>query len=120
MEKGVMTDLGTLAGGKGYSEPVAINNKGQVIGYTANTRGGSSAFVWQKGVMTELKPLPGAKSVYISAINKKGQVVGTSGFPDINVNPDLQGNLPKFRATLWNTKNLSINNIPLVFPFYFP
>jgi probable HAF family extracellular repeat protein len=103
-QQGVMTDLGTLADGKGYSEPVAINNRGQVIGYTTNAHGGSSAFVWQKGVMTELKPLPGAKYVVISAINKRGQIVGASGFPDINFNSDLQGNLPKFRATLWNTR----------------
>jgi probable HAF family extracellular repeat protein len=102
-QKGVMTDLGTLGGS--YSEPVAINNKGQVIGYATNASGEIRAFLWRKGVMTELKPLPGAKSVYLSAINNKGQIVGASGFPEIDFNNGLKdGDLPNFRATLWNTR----------------
>lgn len=108
-QKGVMTDLGILGGpfsNHPKIDPIAINNKGQVIGYSTEDHGIGQrrAFLWQKGVMTELKPLPGASSAYIGAINNKGQIVGASGFPDINLNPDFNGDLPDFRATLWNSK----------------
>jgi len=68
---GVMTDLGTLGGM--HSVAYAINNRGQVVG-GSNRTGDSSvgAFVWQKGVMTDL----GGGNSFALGINDRGQVVG--------------------------------------------
>ena len=53
-----LTDLGTLGGT--YSQAVAINEAGQVIGnssYLADDADLQHAFVWQGGVMTDLGTL---------------------------------------------------------------
>jgi len=81
-DSGVMTDLGTLGGT--YSTPFAFNNTGkaineagQVIGYSTITGNTSyHAFVWNSGVMADLT-LGGSYS-FPTAINEAGQVVGQS------------------------------------------
>ena len=51
-----MTDLGTLGGS--YSYPMAINEAGQIIGYSGTAGNAEQhAFVWQGGVMTNLGTL---------------------------------------------------------------
>ncbi len=78
-ENGRMIDLGTL-GGKS-SQARAINERGQVIGYsTTTTDGGWStrhAFLWENGRMIDLGTL-GGKSSEAVAINDRGHVVGHS------------------------------------------
>lgn len=77
--KGVITDLGILAG-KTHSVATGINNAGQVVGNSAEEFLESPrAFLWQKGVMTDLGTLPGAATSTARGINEAGQVVGTSG-----------------------------------------
>ena len=57
-EQGVLTDLGTL-GGIG-SEANAINDAGQVVGWTEVTGlAHPRPFLWERGVMTDLGTLPG-------------------------------------------------------------
>ena len=73
-----VTDLGTLPGGSGsYAE--AINNNGQVVGYSYI--GGDSVchpFLWQSGSgMLDLGTLGGSYSI-AEGINNLGQVVGMS------------------------------------------
>lgn len=68
-----MTDLGTLPGSTS-STATAINDSGQVVGYSGN-----HAFFWDNGVMTDLGTLPGDTSSTATAINNSGQVVGSSG-----------------------------------------
>ena len=88
-----MVNLGNLGGtGQfGGNAALAINNQGQVIGQsdlpgdTAN-----HAFLWQKGVMTDLGTLPGDFLSGPQAINDKGAVVGLSIDSDFNL-----------RAFLW-------------------
>jgi len=41
-----MTDLGTLGGN--FSGPVAINDRGQVVGYSTTASGELHAFLWEK------------------------------------------------------------------------
>lgn len=82
-----VTDLGTL-GSNSITYPMAINNAGQVVGYTRTTsaftapwRSGNHAFLWQNNTMTDLGSLGGT---YKSAlgINNLGQVVGFSQTQD--------------------------------------
>src|SRR5207245_9209115 len=49
-------NLGTLPGGR-VSFAIAINDAGQVVG---TSEGGSGAFLWQNGIMTDLGTLGGA------------------------------------------------------------
>jgi probable HAF family extracellular repeat protein len=67
---GTMTDLGTLGGN--YSRGNAINLSGQVVG-SADTKTGSSSFLWNGKTMTSLS------GIGAYGINDSGQIVGTCG-----------------------------------------
>lgn len=71
-ENGHMTLLGSPG-----SIAVGINNQGQVIGQSAAADGTTHGYVWQDGQTTDLGTLPGFQFGRVSAINNKGQVVGT-------------------------------------------
>jgi len=74
---GGMTDLGTLPGDN-LSIAWGINERGQVVGQSIGA-GGSRAFIWQDGVMTDLNALvpQGPLSlVYANDINDSGEIVG--------------------------------------------
>ena len=72
---GVLTDLGTLGGS--YTVAWAINNRGQVVGYSFPAGvGPAHGFLWQRGVMTDLGELTEAVD-----INDRGQVIGRCGDP---------------------------------------
>jgi probable HAF family extracellular repeat protein len=62
--QGTMTDLGQ------YSDPTAINNRGQIIF-------GNRNYVWDGGQHLQLHTL-GGRLTYAEAINNEGQVVGQS------------------------------------------
>ena len=85
-----LTILNTLGGR--YSAGLAINDAGQVAGYsTENNTGNLRAVVWNGINATELDTLGGVGS-QANAINNAGQVVGSS---------NTVGNAAK-HATLWN------------------
>lgn len=75
---GTMTDLGTLGGKQSYA--VAINESGQVVGWSATKRNDQlgrpvkHAFLWQAGKMSDLNP-PGPFRSRAVAINEAGQVL---------------------------------------------
>ena len=80
---GQITDLGTLGGNK--STAVAINNKGQVVGFGNTTGDGGLAhgFIWEDGKMADLNSLivledkePAWFLQQVSGINDRGQIVG--------------------------------------------
>jgi len=71
---GTMTDLGTL-GGIG-SEGLAINDSGQVVGWSQTKAGTSDAFLWNGTRMTDLGPL---SQFYPDGINDSGQIAGACG-----------------------------------------
>ncbi|MGB7731613.1 MAG: hypothetical protein WBL50_26575 [Candidatus Acidiferrum sp.] len=75
-----MIDLGTLPGDFG-SDADGINNLGQVVGGSWDTDGNDSAYIWQKGVMTDLNTLiPADSPLYLleatGTINDVGQIAG--------------------------------------------
>jgi probable HAF family extracellular repeat protein len=103
-QRGVgMIDLGTLPGGT-YSIARAINGSGQVVGYGDVKVNGlkalqQHAFLWQKGVMTDLGTL-GAKprpyqvvSSIADDVSDTGQVVGMSD--------SIPGDESSIHAFLW-------------------
>ena len=87
-DRGVMTDLGSLSEGHNVSAS-AINDEGQVVGVSEFTSGPDPllgfppvhAFVWDKGVMTDLEAFPDAKLSIALGNNNAGQIVGLSTIP---------------------------------------
>jgi probable HAF family extracellular repeat protein len=70
-----VVDLGTLGGA--MSEAYAINDRGQVAGWSLTEAGDSHAFLWREGVMIDLGTL-GGKNSSAAALNSRGDVVGES------------------------------------------
>src|SRR5512133_887589 len=68
-----MVDIGTLGGG--FVDPNDINNKGQIVGMSANSTGSIHAFLWENGTMIDLGTAGGISS-YATKINEPGQIVG--------------------------------------------
>jgi probable HAF family extracellular repeat protein len=85
-QKGVMSDLGTLGGPDSVSN--SVNDRTQVVGYAYNTTPDPSApfsapqfhpFLWQNGVMQDLRPFGSDPDAVAAGINNQGQIVGGSG-----------------------------------------
>ena len=77
-EKG-MQDLGTLSGDVA-SLSISINDAGSVIGASIDASGNPRAFLWEKGVMTDLNTLiAGDSRLYLltgCSINSRGEITG--------------------------------------------
>jgi Predicted integral membrane proteins containing uncharacterized repeats len=79
-ENGTIVDVGVLPGDTS-SNAQAINNRGQIVGWSSSFSGVYRAFIWDNGTMSELPGLDGqeGQDTYASDINNRGQVVGSSG-----------------------------------------
>jgi len=103
--KGKLTDLGTLGGRS--SSPVAINNRGQVVGESLTGDSDPShtavshAFLWEGGRMQDLGTLGGFWSAPY-AINDRGQVVG---FSEVTVSTANKDSLDQ-HAFLWGSGSM--------------
>jgi probable HAF family extracellular repeat protein len=83
-----IVDLGTLGGPSSTAE--AINERGQVAGWSDTLSGNHHAFLYSDGGMQDLGTLIGGSDSYATALNDSGQVVGYGGingmgqqFPEI-------------------------------------
>ncbi len=77
-QAGEVIELGTLPGGN-FSTASAINNSGQIVGLAGNSAiGPLRPFLWQDGVMTDLK-LPLGPWGEANDINETGAIVGWMG-----------------------------------------
>ena len=73
---GKIRDLGTLGGS--FANANAINEAGEVVGYAGDNRDQAVAFLWEKGVMSNLGFLEGDCASTAQSVNSKGQIVGYS------------------------------------------
>jgi probable HAF family extracellular repeat protein len=77
-EAGVTRDLGTLFG-NGTTMVVAMNDKGEVVGWSGDPMGARHAFVWRNGQLYDLGVGPQGGIVSVAAaINAKGDIAGWS------------------------------------------
>jgi len=74
-----LTNLGTLGGDT--SSALAINNPGEIVGYSASSNGMLHAFSYRNGVLRSLNSNP----CMAAAINDAGQIVGSSLTPFTNI-----------------------------------
>jgi probable HAF family extracellular repeat protein len=72
-DAGVLTPLGSLAGGRTTAS--AMNNQTQIVGSSAVAPSEDHAFVWENGAMSDLGTLGGTQSAAV-AINSGGDVAG--------------------------------------------
>lgn len=74
-----MQDLGTLSGGVA-SASISINDAGSVVGASLDAKFNPRAFLWEKGVMTDLNTLiAGHSPLYLltgCSINSRGEITG--------------------------------------------
>ncbi len=74
-----MQDLGTVSGDFG-SAAIAINDPGDVVGVSLDMNFNPRAFLWHKGVMTDLNSLvPAGSPLYLftaCSINSAGEIIG--------------------------------------------
>jgi probable HAF family extracellular repeat protein len=75
-DDGVMVELS--AAGAITLFPLALNDRGQVVGEAFVGSLVTHAFLWQRGVTTDLGTLPGYSTSVATHINNRGQVAGSS------------------------------------------
>lgn len=76
-EGGQVQDLGTLGGH--FSTALAINERGDIVGYSETAEGTLHAFHWRNGQLTDLGPEPDTEFSSADTVNNRGQIFGSAG-----------------------------------------
>jgi probable HAF family extracellular repeat protein len=87
-QNGNISPLPTYPGDP-IGEAYAVNNKGQIAGYSGVCFQQNHALLWQNGVATDLGNLGLALGTYATDINNKTQIVGSSRTADGSVHAFL-------------------------------
>jgi len=111
---GQITDLGLLQPSLEATDPVAMNQRGDIIGQSwqaAFIRNFEHAFLWRDGVMSALPypphdPSDGNRELNATALNDRGQIVGT--YFSIAFNPPHTVHL----ALVWQDSTVSVLPTP--------
>lgn len=108
-EGGHIIDLGTFGGN--WSAAFAVNNVGQVVGFSSNTTSDlfplgpgatqTRAFLWQRGVMYDLGTL-GGPDAFAVAINEFGEVAGFS----YTTSRAGSNGIPQIDPFLWDSRKM--------------
>jgi len=94
---GTVTDLGAVQSNYQWSGAQAINDRGQVMGWT-NDINIQAAFIWDAGVMTRLPNAPrGADDYFPNAMSQRSHVVAWGDVPTCVANNCYQDE----HAVLW-------------------
>jgi probable HAF family extracellular repeat protein len=75
---GSQTDIGNLGGG--FAQGAAINDAGQIAGWSSTASGGTHAFLYSNGAMVDITPAA-TSSALAKGINNSGAVVGYYWMP---------------------------------------
>lgn len=122
-----LIDLGTLGGPNSYNESIPpeiiINSEGVAAAYADTSAPDpffpncftfdpsdcvvNHAFVWKRGVVTDLGSLPGGFSSYASSINVRGEIVGYSQNGQI----DPLTFYPEGTAALWRNGIINLGTL---------
>jgi probable HAF family extracellular repeat protein len=105
--------LGGLTPGSGESTPMAINNKGEVVGTSPAVPGGGKnhAFYWFDGKIRDLGGLPDYPEGVAQGINEAGQIVG------VCYKNDLFGSKADGRAVIWTSEGVAdLNTLVINLP----
>jgi probable HAF family extracellular repeat protein len=78
-DDGTRQDIGSLGGT--FTEAVDINDRGEIVGIGVGATFQIHAFLWQKGIMTDLGPSNGVTSYGWPAINNQGLIVFNDAIP---------------------------------------
>ena len=117
-QDGQVQDLGTLGGDS--STAFAINERGDIVGYSQTTAGLWHAFLWRKGQMVDLGPHPDTEFSTAEIINNRGQVFGAVGVlgeqsrptmwyrGDSTLVQDLYPELGQYDANLYDTNEAGV------------
>jgi probable HAF family extracellular repeat protein len=97
---GALRDLGTLGGNNSVAK--GINDRGQIVGFSANAYGQPSPFIYE-GAMREL---PGGSYSEAIGINNRVQVIGSGegryGYLIANGKAIALDTLPSVRSQGWH------------------
>jgi probable HAF family extracellular repeat protein len=96
-QDGAWTDLGALASPNNFSYAAALNDRGDVVGYSINRSiPAASAVIWKAGTIMDLGTLTPGRASQAIDINNHGQVVGVTWDPAAST--------ATYRAVLWTVE----------------
>jgi len=103
---GVITDL--YLSSRLYGEAMAINDRGEIVGWGEKSNGHEHAFHWSQGKITDLGTLGGRDSLACD-INESGVVVGQSDIPQEEGDPYITHGFIWHKGILVDLNNLLLS-----------